>query len=416
MEDVVKISPRGGFAYGGQYFHWFYCLSITLSIAIGNLPTALAEDINNPPSISGSPAVSAEVGIRYVFTPTASDPDGDRLRFNIEHRPIWASFDKRSGRLTGIPRVTDVGTTRKIIIRVSDGRVSAFLPPFDITVIDGAPPNNPPVINGTPVSTVFENTPYTFSPTASDPDGDALTFSISNNPGWAVFDSATGTLFGTPGFADAGYYEGIIISVTDGASTSAMPPFDIQVFDVNRPPSIVSFSVKNAFEQVPYSLMLQATDPDGDSISFHVTNPPPWTSFLDNGDGTATLSGTPQTSDIGTYTDIAVSLSDSTITIALPSFDLVVLETSATATLSWIAPSGREDGTPLSMSELAGFRIYHGTTPSYLSMISDIVDPTSTLYVVEDLGPGTHYFAVTAYDMFGEESGFSTIVSKIIGE
>jgi hypothetical protein len=70
---------------------------------------------------------------------------------------------------------------------------------------------------------------YAFTPTASDADGNALTFSIAGRPAWASFNSATGRLQGTPTQADVGTNANITISVSDGTATTSLPGFSIQV-------------------------------------------------------------------------------------------------------------------------------------------------------------------------------------------
>ncbi len=45
---------------------------------------------NQAPSISGVPATTAQVDLAYLFTPSASDPDGDTLSFSIDTLPVWA--------------------------------------------------------------------------------------------------------------------------------------------------------------------------------------------------------------------------------------------------------------------------------------------------------------------------------------
>jgi len=89
--------------------------------------------------------------------------------------------------------------------------------------------NSPPSLSGTPDGVVLEDSFYEFVPSASDPDGDTLTFSINNRPGWADFDPTTGALYGTPGAADVGPYSAIQIAVSDGLSTAELSPFDIDV-------------------------------------------------------------------------------------------------------------------------------------------------------------------------------------------
>ena len=112
-------------------------------------------------------------------------------------------------------------------ITVSDGTAQASLAPFTITV--AAVPNNPPSISGSPTTSVTAGQAYAFQPTASDPDGQTLTFSIVNRPSWATFSTATGRLSGTPTAAQVATYSGIVISVTDGASSVSLPAFSITV-------------------------------------------------------------------------------------------------------------------------------------------------------------------------------------------
>ena len=98
---------------------------------------------------------------------------------------------------------------------------------------DGEPPpaavNRPPQIAGAPPVAAKVGQPYQFTPSASDPDGDALTYSIQNRPAWVAFNAATGALSGTPAAADAGSYAGIVISVSDGKATASLAPFTVAV-------------------------------------------------------------------------------------------------------------------------------------------------------------------------------------------
>src|SRR5690606_40005888 len=125
---------------------------------------------------------SVQVGTPYVFTPSASDADGDSLSFSIVNRPAWLSFTPSTGQLEGMPGAGHVGTHSNIRITVSDGKATASLPAFSITVTAAAPENRAPTISGTPSSAATLGEPYAFVPTASDPDGDRLTFSVANPP------------------------------------------------------------------------------------------------------------------------------------------------------------------------------------------------------------------------------------------
>jgi len=89
---------------------------------------------NNPPVVSGAALTAATVGSSYVFQPTASDPDGDPIEYQVANKPAWATFDARSGRLSGTPADGDVGTYSNILISATDGKLSASLSAFSIAV------------------------------------------------------------------------------------------------------------------------------------------------------------------------------------------------------------------------------------------------------------------------------------------
>lgn len=178
---------------------------------------------NRAPKITGMPTMSAQAGQTYAFTPASSDPDGDTLAFSIANKPSWASFNTSTGRLSGTPVDADVGRYANITISVSDGNLSASLAAFDVGVQPR--PNQAPTISGTPASTATVGQVYTFTPTASDPDGDVLVFSLENRPPWAWFDVVTGTLSGTPKSTDVGVRSEIRIRVSDSRGGEAVLQF-----------------------------------------------------------------------------------------------------------------------------------------------------------------------------------------------
>ena len=103
-------------------------------------------------------------------------------------------------------------------------------------------PNKAPLISGTPMACITENTLFDFRPQASDQDGDPLTFSISNRPGWTGFSTSNGRLNGTPGAADIGSYDNIGISVSDGTTSSSLPSFTVTVLPIGGGGGAVALS------------------------------------------------------------------------------------------------------------------------------------------------------------------------------
>jgi hypothetical protein len=83
---------------------------------------------------------------------------------------------------------------------------------------------------------------YTYQPSASDPEGDALRFTAENLPSWASIDSTTGRISGTPGPDDAGAYESIVITVADATRSTETSPFTINVIagDANASTGVAS--------------------------------------------------------------------------------------------------------------------------------------------------------------------------------
>jgi hypothetical protein len=271
---------------------------------------------NRPPTISGTPPSAVTQGSAYSFTPTASDPDGNPLTFSIANKPVWATFNTGTGALTGTPGAANVGTSGGIVITVSDGSLTASLPAFAITV--NAPANRAPTISGTPPTSVMQGTAYAFAPTAADPDGNSLTFSIANKPAWAAFNTGTGALTGTPGAGDVGTTSGIVITVSDGSLSASLAAF---------------------------SLTVQAV-------------------------------------------------------------------ATGSATLSWTPPTQNTDGSAL--TNLAGYKIYWGPAAGNYPNSVTVNNPGLTSYVVTNLVSGTYFFSASALNSSGVESALAAPASKTI--
>ena len=275
-------------------------------------------------TISGTAPASVTAGQSYSFTPTAVDSRTRTLVFAIANRPAWASFSSSTGQLSGTPGTVSVGSYANIVIAVSDGWRTATLPAFTVQVLAAAsapsPTIAPPVISGTPPTSVMAGSGYAFQPTASDPAGKLLSFSVQNKPAWASFSIASGQLDGTPSSVQTGTYANIVISASDGTAASALPAFSITVMS------------------------------------------PPVTT------GSAVLALTP--------------------------------------------PTQHTDGSAL--TDLAGMRVYYGTSASSLTQVLDLPGAAATTYTLGNLASGTWYFAATAYTSGGQESSPSATASKSI--
>ncbi len=75
----------------------------------------------------------------------------------------------------------------------------------------------------------------------------------------------------------------------------------------------------------------------------------------------------------------------------------------SSVTLAWDAPVLCADGTQL--DDLAGFKIYDGSQPGVYTSVTDV--GSMTQFPLSSLPAGDYYMTVTAYDLAGNESGFS---------
>jgi hypothetical protein len=122
----------------------------------------------------------------------------------------------------------------------------------------------------------------------------------------------------------------------------------------------------------------------------------------------------PAAANVGKYSNITITVSDGRSSVSLPAFAITVnpAATPGVATLSWTPPTTNTDGSVL--TNLAGYRIYYGTSSSALTQVVQVANAGVTRYVLDGLGRGTYYFAVRAYTTAGVESENSNIVSKSV--
>lgn len=389
--------------------------NVVISVSDGNTSASLdaftievtaatgAPTVNVAPTLTGTPPSAATVGVPYTFQPAAGDANGDALTFSIANKPAWANFNASSGALTGTP--TAVGTFSGIAITVSDGSATAALAQFSIAV---SSTNRAPSIAGTPATAVAVGSAYSFTPTASDADGDKLTYTINNKPAWATFSTTTGRLSGTPTAANRGTHAGIVIAVTDGKTWAGLSTFSIVV--TNSAPTLSGTPATSVKVGVAYSFAPTASDANGDTLAFSISNKPAWATF---NTVTGALTGTPTVT--GTYSNIVITTSDGAASASLPAFNIAVstaTQQTSTATLSWTAPTQNTDGT--SLSNLSEYRVYYGTSSGNLNNVVS-VSGTANSYVVSGLTVGTtYYFAVSTVNAVGLESDQSAVISKTI--
>jgi hypothetical protein len=393
--------------------------NITIVVSDGSSSASLSSfaivvtlSASDTPVISGNPATSVVAGQAYSFQPTATDPASKALTFSIAHVPNWATFSTTTGKLSGTPSSAQIGTDSNIIISASNGTSSVSLTPFTITITITITATDAPKISGTPATQVTAGQTYRFQPTATDPAGKVLTFAIVNRPVWAVFNTATGELSGTPTTTEVGNYPSVGISVSNGTLSAPLAQFSITVSKPAAPdsPTISGTPLASVIAGNAYSFTPTTTDPSGAALTFSVKSAPGWATF---NSATGELSGTPTEADVATYSNITISVSNGTTSVSLPAFPIAVTQmANGSATLEWVTPTENTNGTPL--TNLAGYRVYYGTSATALTQTVQIANPDLVTYDVSNLSPGTWYFSVRSYSSANVESNLSAVVSKAI--
>jgi hypothetical protein len=156
---------------------------------------------------------------------------------------------------------------------------------------------------------------------------------------------------------------------------------------------------------VSYTFHPVATDPDGLALTFSIQNKPAWALF---DAATGMLSGTPSAANVGTYAQIAISVSDGARSALLGPFSIDVAKPESVVTVSWTSPTMNTNGT--AVTDLAGYHIYYGPTSTQLNQVIDVAGADITKFVLSNMSAGTWYFAVAAYNSEKVESTLSAVL------
>jgi len=284
-------------------------------------PVADTQAPTPPGRLSASATSSTQINLTWTAATDSVGVTGYRIeRCQGPNCANFAQIATASGTTysnTGLPGATSF----RYRVRATDAANNLSSYSATATAATAATPaagNRPPVISGSSTKSVVAGTAYAFTPTASDPDGQTLTFSVMGAPAWASFNSSTGRLSGTPGAGNVGLTEGIVITASDGAAYASLPAFSLAV----------------------------------------------------------------------------------------------VQAATGSATISWLPPTQRTDGSAL--TNLAGYRIRFGTSATAMNQVITLNGSGLTSYMVEGLTPGKWYFGLSAFDSSGVESNTSNVGSKTI--
>jgi hypothetical protein len=224
---------------------------------------------NEAPVITSSATFSAAENQTAIGTVTATDADGDSLTYSISGSEINISS---SGVLTFVTAPDyETKNSYTATVTVSDGTDSVTqVITVNVIDVDETVPNEAPVITSSATFSAAENQTAIGTVTATDADGDSLTYSTEgqeiniSSSGVLTFDSA-------PDYETKNTYT-TTVTVSDGTeSTSQNITVNVTDVDENVAPTITSSATFSAAENQTTIGQVIATDADGDSLTYSIS-------------------------------------------------------------------------------------------------------------------------------------------------
>ena len=268
--------------------------------------TITVEDVNRPPEIEGMADQTINETEILVIDANATDPDGDALIYSCNRTDLFSDFNPTTGTGSWTTDYDDAGIYC-VDFGVSDGKGGIANETVTITVEDV---NRPPEIESIGNRTVNESETLTIDVNATDPDRDALTYSCNRTDLFSDFNPLTGIGSWTPDYGNAGTYY-VNFAVSDGKGGIDNETINITVKDVNRPPELERIGDRSVNESELLEFIINATDPDGDTLTYSASNLPSGATFDDD---TRTFSWIPSFDQEGTYRDVHFEVSDGELT------------------------------------------------------------------------------------------------------
>jgi hypothetical protein len=302
------------FYSAGQDTVWFYAVDFESPPAVTIDTMAITiTDVNQPPVIDSIGPFGVAIGDTLRFDVTATDSTDPitthRLFFTAVGQPTNSQFvdnGDNSGTFMFYPDSTQVGPTSVTFIATDMG--SPQLTDNIAVNITVVRENNPPEWDSldyvSPLE-VLEGETVELRVSASDADGGVPALYATKLPENATFvDSGNGAgLFTfTPNYIQAGLYEAVLAAYDGIDDTKAH--LLIQVYEAgNQPPVFDSIPTDTVTEGNTLTMTISASDPDTTipTLSVDTSTMPEGAEFVDNGDGTGTITFTPTYVQSGTY-------------------------------------------------------------------------------------------------------------------
>ncbi|MDH3760002.1 MAG: Ig-like domain-containing protein [Gammaproteobacteria bacterium] len=235
-----------------------------------SLPVEVVITVNavNDAPLADSQTLTTAEDVALSITLSGQDVDGTALSFIISTPPANGSISGTPPNISYQPEANYFGSDQ-IGFTASDGSLTSGEALIEITVTEV---NDAPVIDSSPILVGAEGVTYQYQVDATDPDDSVLAYTLDTAPaGMSV--SPDGFVSWTPGFDEAGDYA-VELRVTDGQNASVTQSYTLSVSNSNRAPQITSIPISFVVQGDDWIYQLEATDPDGDGLTFSMDQSP----------------------------------------------------------------------------------------------------------------------------------------------
>lgn len=276
VNGSLTLDPAtGGFVYqpAANYFGPD-SFAVTITDPRGNSTTSTVTlnivPVNDAPTTADL-GLQTNEDVPVTGQVVAEDIEGDSLSYQISSSPANGTvvIDTATGEFIYTPNSNYYGSD-SFVVTVDDGNGGTTT---STVTIDVLPVNDAPVSQDINLIT-DEDTPVAGQVTGTDIEGDSLTFTIATpaTHGSVSLDPDTGSFIYTPN-ADYNGNDSFVVTVDDGNGGTTTSVVTIGVLPVNDAPVAADLNLTTP-EDVPVSGTIQASDVDGDTLSYTLTGAP----------------------------------------------------------------------------------------------------------------------------------------------
>ncbi|MDW7693240.1 putative Ig domain-containing protein [Flammeovirgaceae bacterium SG7u.111] len=284
--------------------------------------TIVVANINDAPEfdLAVSPITDdAEQGTEFTYTVKATDADEDALVYSPENLPTWLTFVSPN-KVVGTPGNEHVGDT-VFTVKADDQQGEGNSITSQVVTVTVSNINDAPVFTSATTDAATEDIEFTYTIAATDDDGDDLTFSAENLPGWLSFE-APNLVKGTPLNENVGDTV-FTVKADDGNGSIITQNVEVSVTNVNDAPEFTSTPSTEVNEGDAYAYTLEVEDIDaGDEITLSAPTLPTWLSFNEF-TGELKSIANPDDAEVGSH-DVLLKATDGDVEIE-QSFSIVVV-------------------------------------------------------------------------------------------